>query len=82
VTTLESAELNESDHTGFRRNLCMEMKMLHAIHLAVNGTKMGIIQVPDSNHETSLPVEIPIGTNIICQNPYYRYTITRTKLHM
>jgi hypothetical protein len=28
-----------------KRNVCLEMKMLHAIHLAVTGTKMGIIQV-------------------------------------
>ena len=28
-----------------RKNLCLEMKMLHAIHMAVNGTKLGIIQV-------------------------------------
>lgn len=43
VSTLETAQADESN-VG-RKNLCLEMKMLHAIHMAVNGTKLGIIQV-------------------------------------
>ncbi len=43
VSTLEMAEAEEGN-VG-RKNLCLEMKMLHAIHMAVNGTKLGIIQV-------------------------------------
>ena len=42
VQTLETAQMEE--YTG-KPNLCLEMKMLHAIHMAVNGTKLGIIQV-------------------------------------
>ena len=34
----------EEDFEG-KKNVCLEMKLLHAIHLAVTGTKMGIIQV-------------------------------------
>ena len=44
MATLEAAE---QENTEGRKNICLEMKMLHAIHLAVNGTKMGIIQVRD-----------------------------------
>jgi hypothetical protein len=43
VSTLETAEAEEGNFG--RKNLCLEMKMLHAIHMAVNGTKLGIIQV-------------------------------------
>ena len=44
MATLEAAEQENAEG---RKNICLEMKMLHAIHLAVNGTKMGIIQVSD-----------------------------------
>ena len=43
VKTLEMAQFEE-DFEG-KKNVCLEMKLLHAIHLAVTGTKMGIIQV-------------------------------------
>ena len=51
VATLEAAE---QENTEGRKNICLEMKMLHAIHLAVNGTKMGIIQVSDRAMEIYL----------------------------